>query len=67
MAVFDLLARLIANMPYERILTYGFWTALFSTFVASVVTIFIGCRPFGLHWQINPDPGEWYVTPALIA
>ncbi|KAF2626693.1 hypothetical protein BU25DRAFT_343408 [Macroventuria anomochaeta] len=68
MAVFDLLARLIAKMPYERILVYGFWTALFSTFVASVVTIFIGCRPFERHWQIYPDPGEcvvgnvWLIT-----
>ena len=60
MAVFDLLARLIAKMPYERILVYGFRTALFSTFVTSIVTIFIGCRPFERHWQIYPDPGDWY-------
>ncbi|KAB5577894.1 hypothetical protein GE09DRAFT_1168671 [Coniochaeta sp. 2T2.1] len=28
------------------------------TFVATVVTIFAGCRPFHMYWQINPDPGN---------
>lgn len=60
MAVFDLLARIISKMPYERYVVYGFWTVLFSTFVASVVTVFVGCQPFDRHWQIYPDPGDWY-------
>lgn len=59
MAVFDLLARLISKMPYERIVVYSFWGALLSTFIASVVTVFADCRPFKLYWQIYPDPGEW--------
>ncbi|UPX19714.1 uncharacterized protein EKO05_0009968 [Ascochyta rabiei] len=68
MAVFDLLARIIAKMPYERVHVYGLWTVLSLTFVASVVTVFIGCRPFELHWQIYPDPGNcvigniWLIT-----
>ncbi|KAF9691273.1 hypothetical protein EKO04_010649 [Ascochyta lentis] len=68
MAVFDLFARIIAKMPYERMLVYGFWTVLFSTFVASVATVFVGCHPFERHWQIYPDPGDcvigniWIIT-----
>lgn len=60
MAVFDLLARLIMKMPYERKLLYIFWSALGTTFVASFVTIFVGCTPFARRWQIYPNPGNWY-------
>ncbi|KAB5535367.1 hypothetical protein GE09DRAFT_359052 [Coniochaeta sp. 2T2.1] len=28
------------------------------TFLATVVTIFAGCRPFHNYWQISPDPGN---------
>lgn len=66
MAVFDLLARIISKMPYERIIVYGFRTVLLTTFVASVITVFVGCRPFERHWQIYPDPGDWYGTPKSI-
>lgn len=59
-AVFDLLARLISKMPYERIVVYSFWGVLLFTFVASVITVFVGCRPFELYWQVYPDPGDWY-------
>lgn len=68
MAVFDLLARLISNMPYERFVIYGFWSLLLSTFIASVVTVFVDCHPFELYWQIYPNPGEcvignlWLIT-----
>jgi hypothetical protein len=61
LAVLDLMARIISKMPYERSIVYGYWTALFATFVASVTTVYIGCRPFARHWQIHPDPGDWYV------
>lgn len=69
MAVFDLLARLISNMPYERFVVYGFWSVLLSTFVASVITVFVDCHPFELYWQIYPNPGEWYgaASPRLQA
>lgn len=62
MAVFDLLARLISKMPYERTLVYSFWAVLLTTFIASITTIYAGCRPFETHWQIYPDPGDWYET-----
>jgi hypothetical protein len=64
MAVFDLLARIIAKMPYERIIVYSFWSALFSTLMASIITGFVGCHPFKRYWQIYPDPGDWY-SPSL--
>lgn len=62
MAVLDLLARLIMKLPYERKLLYAFWAILFLTYVASIATVFLGCRPISLHWQINPDPGDWYAN-----
>lgn len=61
LAVLDLMARIISKMPYERSIVYGFWTVLFATFVASVTTVYTDCRPFARHWQIHPDPGDWYV------
>jgi|TARA_R110002003_G_scaffold28_12_gene1601 hypothetical protein len=60
MAVLDLLARLIMKLPFERKMLYGFWAVLLLTFIPSVVTVFAGCQPFALYWQISPDPGEWY-------
>lgn len=63
MAVLDLLAKLVAKMAHERQVLYMFWTALGLTFIASVATVFVSCRPFERHWQIYPDPGSWYDTP----
>jgi hypothetical protein len=62
MAVLDLLAILIMRMPFERRLLYSFWAVLFLTFLASIVTVFLSCRPVSLHWRIEPDPGNWYNT-----
>jgi hypothetical protein len=60
MAVLDLLAILIMRLPFERRLLYSFWTILFVTFVASIITTFSSCSPINLHWQVDPDPGDWY-------
>lgn len=61
MAVLDLLAKLIMKMPYERKVLYVFWTVIGATFIASLVSVFIGCKPFPLHWQIYPNPGSCVV------
>lgn len=61
MAVLDLLIRLIKKMPFEHKVVYSFWAVLLSTFIASLVSVFVSCRPFKKYWQIHPDPGEWYV------
>lgn len=29
-----------------------------STFVATMIAVFGGCRPFDKYWQINPNPGS---------
>jgi hypothetical protein len=65
MAVLDLLASLIMRLPFERRLLYSFWAVLFLTFVASIVTTFLGCSPIRLHWQVDPDPGTWYNIPVI--
>lgn len=28
------------------------------TFLATFLTIILGCQPIHAHWQINPDPGS---------
>ncbi|KAL5113221.1 hypothetical protein ACEQ8H_008903 [Pleosporales sp. CAS-2024a] len=58
MAVLDLLASLIMQLPFERRLLYTSWTILAVTFVASIVTVFVSCNPVNLHWRIYPDPGD---------
>ncbi|KAI9732407.1 MAG: hypothetical protein M1834_001615 [Cirrosporium novae-zelandiae] len=34
------------------------------TYVATVLSIHLGCRPYHKNWQINPDPGN-YCQPAI--
>lgn len=62
MAVLDSMAKLISRMPYERLILILLRISIFVTFVASMVTNFVGCRPFEWYWQIYPDPGKWYGT-----
>lgn len=31
---------------------------LIVTFLATFLTILLGCQPIHRHWQINPDPGS---------
>jgi hypothetical protein len=62
MAVLDLLAKIIVKLPFERRLLYIFQAALSLTFIASIITVPVGCSPVSLHWQIYPNPGTWYAT-----
>ncbi|KAI4148663.1 MAG: hypothetical protein L6R39_002733 [Caloplaca ligustica] len=34
------------------------------TYVATILTILLGCQPIQRNWQINPDPGN-YCQPAI--
>lgn len=43
--------------PYRVRINIGYGL-LVATFVASILAIFVGCRPFHHYWQINPDPGS---------
>lgn len=43
---------------------------LFTTWAATVVSVFTTCRPFSMMWQIFPDPGVLClpaVSPILIS
>ncbi|KAL8635162.1 MAG: hypothetical protein Q9228_007322, partial [Teloschistes exilis] len=37
---------------------------LIVTFLATFLTILLGCQPIHRHWQINPDPGN-FCQPAI--
>ncbi|KAG9252261.1 uncharacterized protein F5Z01DRAFT_638535 [Emericellopsis atlantica] len=43
--------------PYRIRINIGFALVL-GTFLAAILAIFVGCRPFNHYWQINPDPGN---------
>ncbi|KAM0817900.1 hypothetical protein AB5N19_03707 [Seiridium cardinale] len=58
MAVLDILGRMISKLPYERLVVITLWITLASTFVASVLSVFLECRPFYLYYQVNPNPGN---------
>ncbi|KAL2864979.1 uncharacterized protein BJX67DRAFT_383200 [Aspergillus lucknowensis] len=42
---------------YRMPIYIGFGLVI-GTFLASILTVFIACRPFHKYWQINPDPGN---------
>ena len=43
--------------PYRIRINIGF-ALVIGTFIAAILSIFIGCRPFNHYWQINPNPGS---------
>ncbi|KAK7429438.1 hypothetical protein QQZ08_004030 [Neonectria magnoliae] len=43
--------------PYRIRIHVGF-ALVIATFIASILAIFLGCRPFNKYWQISPDPGN---------
>ncbi|KAM0233907.1 hypothetical protein ACHAPO_006778 [Fusarium lateritium] len=42
---------------YRMRIYVGFGLVI-GTFVATMIAIFAGCRPFSNYWQISPDPGN---------
>src|SRR5438270_420775 len=38
--------------------------AIISTYIATILSIHLGCLPYEKNWQINPDPGN-HCTPAI--
>ncbi|KAH7379948.1 hypothetical protein BKA64DRAFT_736545 [Cadophora sp. MPI-SDFR-AT-0126] len=49
---------LVRDMPWGKptMMAYGIIFAV--TFVASIISTFVECRPFHLYWQVVPDPGN---------
>ncbi|KPM36929.1 hypothetical protein AK830_g9632 [Neonectria ditissima] len=43
--------------PYRIRIHIGF-VLVIATFIATILAIFLGCRPFNKYWQISPDPGN---------
>ncbi|KAL8362542.1 hypothetical protein RB601_008066 [Gaeumannomyces tritici] len=50
---------------YRMRVWYGFALVL-ATFFGTILTIFLGCRPFNHYWQVTPNPGN-QCQPALSA
>ncbi|RYO85346.1 hypothetical protein DL766_004774 [Monosporascus sp. MC13-8B] len=51
--------RLTAGLDrsYNIRIYFGFGFVIVS-WIAAMMTLFLGCRPFHKYWQINPDPGD---------
>jgi hypothetical protein len=45
------------NLGFEKRICAGFGIVV-TTWVAVLLTILLGCRPFKKNWQIYPDPGS---------
>ncbi|TLD28589.1 hypothetical protein PspLS_04054 [Pyricularia sp. CBS 133598] len=41
-----------------RVRIYVGFFLVIATFLSTILTIFLGCRPFRKYWQISPDPGN---------
>ncbi|KAH7375416.1 hypothetical protein B0T11DRAFT_293106 [Plectosphaerella cucumerina] len=41
-----------------RVRVYVGFVLIIGTFMSSILTIFLGCRPLHKYWQISPDPGN---------
>ncbi|KLU87037.1 hypothetical protein MAPG_06043 [Magnaporthiopsis poae ATCC 64411] len=48
---------------YRMRVWFGFGLVL-ATFFSTILTIFLGCRPFNHYWQVTPNPGN-HCQPAL--
>ncbi|KAK9415035.1 hypothetical protein SUNI508_10640 [Seiridium unicorne] len=49
---------MISKLPYEQLVVVTLWITLASTFIASVLSVFLECQPFYLYYQINPNAGD---------
>jgi hypothetical protein len=45
----------LANLELRVKIGYGMIVA---TYIATMMSILLGCRPFEKNWQIHPDPGS---------
>ncbi|KAL2267178.1 hypothetical protein VTJ83DRAFT_4455 [Remersonia thermophila] len=49
--------RLMDGLGYEKRVYFGL-VAVTTTWIAVILSIMLGCRPFEKNWQIYPDPGN---------
>ncbi|PGH06142.1 hypothetical protein GX51_02530 [Blastomyces parvus] len=59
MAMLVFYTRLLGGLSrrYSIRIWFGFGLVA-TTFLASVISIYAGCRPLSKYWQINPNPGN---------
>lgn len=50
-----------------RVRIYVGFFLVISTFLSTILTIFLGCRPFRNYWQISPDPGSAFIPCPIIS
>lgn len=55
--------RLTEGLEFRNRIYIGFGL-IFSTWVAVLLSILLGCRPLEKNWQIYPDPGSGFLYPA---
>ncbi|KAK0666826.1 hypothetical protein QBC41DRAFT_280275 [Cercophora samala] len=55
--------RLTEGLEYRKRIFTGF-VMIFTTWVAVLLSILLGCRPLERNWQIYPDPGN-HCQPAI--
>ncbi|KAJ6440842.1 PTH11-type GPCR protein [Purpureocillium lavendulum] len=58
LVLFDLLHRLIRDLPYYDIVIRVYVSVFAASYVAIQAITFTECRPIELNWQVFPDPGE---------
>ncbi|KAG8417475.1 hypothetical protein J3458_004978 [Metarhizium acridum] len=63
LVLLDLYRRLILDLAYEKIITWGYIIVFCASYVAVEVVTFTECRPFRLYWQVVPDAGPCAKAP----
>lgn len=60
------LNRLTARVkPYGKIID-AMWGVLLVTFIIVTIITFVECQPFGLYYQVYPDPGKCALAQAQL-
>ncbi|OAQ83950.1 PTH11-type GPCR protein [Purpureocillium lilacinum] len=58
LVLFDLLRRLIQDLPFHDLVSRTYVLAFTSSYIAVLVTTLAECSPIKLNWQVFPDPGD---------
>ncbi|KAI1114883.1 hypothetical protein F5Y14DRAFT_450502 [Nemania sp. NC0429] len=68
MAVLDMLKTLLRKIRCERMILGVMYTALASTFLATILSVYLECNDFKLNWTLFPDAEKcsydaaWIIT-----
>lgn len=59
MAVLDMLKTVLGRLRCERMVLWLMYAALASTFLASILSVFLECNDLKLNWTLFPDAERW--------